>query len=213
MIRSEIILAVKARLDELTPFQESDVALGDGLVKPVEQYIDDFLDEATDAVRLLCPEYRMEAKGFGSVSLSEQTLGNEPDIVFYKFTIPEYFLKIAEVRMANWERPCYAALPAGGEAYKLLRNPHTTAGPAKPAVVVTGGNIELYGSRVSGIELDVGTYIDSRHYDETDATMAQDALVDNAIIWRCALLVFGVMGRAEVLKQAEVFYMESMKQL
>jgi hypothetical protein len=93
----------------------------------------------------------------------------------------------------------------------MLRNVYTTAGPAKPAVAVSGGHLELYGSRVSD-ELFIGRYIDNRHYDDDDSeTMAQSGLVDSAIIWRCALLVLGAMGRSEVVKQAEVFYMEAVR--
>jgi hypothetical protein len=210
-------------LDELAPFQESEVALDeDRLVKPVEQYIDDFLDEATDTVRLICPEHRMKAVGFedywdgsdGSDDwddvFEEKTL--DDGIVYYQFKVPDDFLKIAEVRMENWGRSCFSATPEGGEAYRLLRNPYTTAGPAKPAVVVTGEKIALYGSRVSGFGLSVGTYINSQYYDE-DGGPVQDGLVDNAIVWRCAALVLGVMGRADVLKQAEAFYVEAVRQL
>jgi hypothetical protein len=210
MNRSEIISAIKARLDELTPFQEGDVAL-DESVKPVEQYIDGFLDEATDTVRLISPAYRLEASEFprddeGNFTLEEDRLGD--GVVYYKLAVPDDFLKIAEVRMANWERPCFSATLEAGESYRMLRNPYTTAGPTKPAVVVTGGNIELYGSRVGGVKLIVGNYIDKKYYDDDDAPDA-DVLVENAIIWRCALLVLGVMGRAEVLKQAEAFYVEA----
>jgi hypothetical protein len=225
MTRPEVISAVMARLDELTPFQENDVALDvETLAKPVEQYVEDFLDEATDTVRLLCPERRMtsadlpkeedgedeEGNPITVSLLKEEKLGNS-DIVYYTLPLPSDFLKIAEVRMGNWDRSCFSAAAADGEAYRILRNPYTTAGPAKPAVVVSSGLLEFYGSRVSGITLFTGQYIDNRHYGENENAMAQSELVDSAIIWRCALLVLGAMGRSEVVKQAEAFYIEAIR--
>jgi hypothetical protein len=224
MTRSEIIKAVKARLDELTPYGESNALLeSEGLTKPVEQYVDDFLDEATDTVRLLASARRMLSKSFetywdGSDGRDEwddvfksQKLPNS-ELVYYTLPVPGDFLKIAEVQMGNWARSCFSAFPADGEAYRMLRNPHTTAGPAKPAVVVNGEGIELYGSRVGDVTLFTGRYIDRRHYNEDANSMEQDELVDLAIIWRCALLVLGAMGREE-LKQAEGFYVEAVNRL
>ena len=225
MNRNDIISAVKARLDELTPFQESGALLEEqGLTKPVEQYVDDLLDEATDTVRLIAPERRMMSRSFkaywdgedgrdefGDVFEAEELGGSS--IVYYRLKVPDDFLRIAEVRMGNWDRPCLSITLEGGEGYKLLRNPHTTAGPSKPAVVVCGGYLEFYGSRVSGVELFTGRYIDNRHYGADDNGMEQSHLVDVAIIWRCALLVLGVTGRADVLKQAEAFYVEAVRQL
>ena len=219
MTRGDIISAVKARLDELTSFQEGDALLeAEGLTKPVEQYVDDFLDEATDTVRLLCPERWMEpveipTKDENDVSLLEEDTLPGSEVVYYRLPVPGDFLKIANVRMENWDRPCFSVTLAGGEGYKLLRNPHTTAGPFKPAVVVTGGKIELYGSRVSDVGLSTGRYIDKRHYGEDEDSMGQHGLVDEAIMWRCALLALGVMGRGDVSKQAEAFYVEAVKQL
>jgi hypothetical protein len=219
MTRNGIISAVKARLDELTSFQEGDALLeAEGLTKPVEQYVDDFLDEATDTVRLLCPERWMVSaeiptKGDNDVSLLEEDTLPGSDVAYYRLPVPGNFLKVAKVLMSNWDRPCFSATLADGEGYRLLRNPHTTAGPAKPAVVVTGGKIALYGSRVRGATLSVALYIDKRHYDEDEDSMGQHGLVDEAIMWRCALLVLGIMGRADVLKQAETFYVEAVRQL
>jgi hypothetical protein len=215
MTRDDIILAVKARLDELTP-QEGAVALDeDALVKPVAQYVNSFLDEATDTVRLLAPVRRTAAVDFptedeeGESLLEEEKLGDGVT-VYYRLPVPKDFLKVAEVRMDNWNRPCFVALPAEGEDYRLLRNPYTTAGPAKPAVVVADGYLELYGSRVEGVELVAGRYIDNRKYDDTD-NMGQNALVDTAVMWRCALLVLGAMGRSDVVKQVEAFWMEAVR--
>jgi hypothetical protein len=225
MTRPEIISAVMARLDELTPFQENDVALDvETSVKPIAQYVEDFLDEATDTVRLLCPERRMTSKSFEEYWDGEDGRDNWDDafeaqelgrssIVYYRLKVPSDFLKIAEVRMGNWDRSCFSAAAADGEAYRMLRNPYTTSGPAKPAVVVSGGLLGFYGSRVSGITLFTGQYIDNRHYDEGEGTMAQSELVDSAIIWRCALLVLGAMGRSEVVKKAEAFYISAVELL
>jgi hypothetical protein len=223
MTRPEVISAVMARLDELTPFEENDVALDvEASVKPIVQYVDDFLDEATDTVRLLCPERRMTSKSFEEYwdgedgrdswddAFEAQELGGS-SIMYYQLKVPSDFLKIAEVRMDGWDRSCFSAVPSDGEAYRMLRNPYTTAGPAKPAVVVSGGLLEFYGLRGDDIALSVGRYIDNRHYDGGSDTMAQSELVDSAIIWRCALLVLGTMGRSEVVKQAEVFYMEAIR--
>jgi hypothetical protein len=195
------------RIDELSPFLDSEASLdSDALVHPVRKYIDETLDGATDSVRMAAPLHRLDTKALTG-SLQPVSLNSE--ITYYTLALPDDFLRIANIRMSNWERSCTQAVTNGGEAYRLLRNPHTTAGSTKPAVVVAGSILELYGSRITGATLQDKEYIHRWRFTETD--IAVDLLALEAIYWRCAVEVLSIMGRAEAAKQAEQFAMGSLQ--
>jgi hypothetical protein len=211
MTREEAIYAVKVRIDELTSLEETPVTLdGDVQVKPVEACIEETLNEATDAVNMAAPLNRLDKKEF-SGNLDTIPLDGESGIIYYRLPLPDDFLKIAKIRMTNWKRPCTQAVPYDSEAYRLLRNPHTTAGLTKPAVVVAKDTIELYGSRTAGDTLLDKTYIHRWVFDNTDKTV--NPLILEAIYWRAALQVLAIMARTDAAKQAQEFYNQALNTL
>jgi hypothetical protein len=114
--------------------------------------------------------------------------------------------------MSGWRRPVSEAILEDSEAYKLLRNPYTTAGVSKPAVVVTGNRLELYGSRMPGAILEHKEYVHKIYFSDT-ADDHQDNLVVDAVCRRCALSVLGIMERTEAWKHASECYKEALLKL
>jgi hypothetical protein len=212
MLRKDALLKVKIYIDELTPFDAGEISVaGDILPKPVDNYIDALLDEATDSVRLLAPLHRLSKKNLpDDVVITTRPLSDS--IVYYTLPLPEDFLRIACISMSGWRRPVAEAVAEDSEAYKLLRNPHTTAGASKPAVVVTGHRMELYGSRVPGATLVNKEYVHKAYFSVT-ADHAQDNLVVDAVCRRCALSVLGIMERTEAWKHANEYYKEALLKL
>jgi hypothetical protein len=207
MFRKDVKERVKVFIDELTPFSESELTLdSDTLTKPIDSYIDGLLDEATDDVKMIAPLNRIRKYNLNS-SLSEETLHD--GTVYYTVELPADFLRIATISMTNWHRAVYSSTSKDGEGYKLLRNPHTTAGASKPVIIINGNYLELYGSKISGVEMKDKEYIKKEYFsDEVDYTV--DSLLLDAICWRCAVLVLGIMGRKDVLDKAQEFYNQSL---
>jgi hypothetical protein len=209
MTRTDAIAAITVRLDELSPFSGGTVALdSDALAHPVRRYIEDTLDEATDAVRMIAPLNRLDKKELGDNIATKQLYD---EIVYHQLPLPPDFLRIARIRMNNWERACTQAVAHDGEAYRLLKNPHTTAGTRKPAVAVVGNTLELYGSRIPEASLQEKEYIHRWLLDDTEKTV--DALVLEAIYWRCAIEVLSIMERKDAAKMAQEFYQEALNLL
>jgi hypothetical protein len=212
MLRKDALSKVKVYIDELTPFDAGELSVaGDILPKPVDNYIDALLDEATDSVRLLAPLHRLSKKNLpDDVVITTRPLSDS--IVYYTLPLPEDFLRIACISMSGWRRPVAETVAEDSEAYKLLRNPHTTAGASKPAVVITGHRMELYGSRVPCATLVNKEYIHKAYFSAT-ADHVQDNLVAEAVCRRCALSVLGIMERTEAWKHASEYYKEALLKL
>ncbi|MDR2359389.1 MAG: hypothetical protein LBD87_06280 [Prevotellaceae bacterium] len=212
MLRKDALSKVKVYIDECTPFDAAGLSLaGDILPKPVDQYIDALLDEAADSVRLLAPLFRLSKKNLpDDIVVTAQPLSD--GFMYYTLPLPEDFLRIANISMSGWHRTVPEAIAENSEAYKLLRNPHTTAGVSKPAVVVTGNRMELYGSRVPGATLVNKEYVHKEYFSDT-IDHVQDNLVVDAICRRCALSVLGIMERTEAWKHAHECYQEALLKL
>jgi hypothetical protein len=218
--RSEIAFKVKAMMDELTTFPEGSVSLPSGtLVNPISRYIDALLDEATDSVQLAAPTTRLLKKNnLPEVYRDKYNTGtpateklSDGKTVYYTVPMPADFLRVAEVRMEDWERPVFGAVLRDDEEYKLLRNPYTTPGAAKPAVAQVDSRLELYGSRVAGKRLLVGRYVYKWYFTAARVDMARP--VEDAICWRCAMLTLSVMERGEAKAQAERFYNDALARI
>jgi hypothetical protein len=212
MLRKDVLSKVKVYIDELTPFDAGELSVaGDILPKPVDNYIDQLLDEATDSIRLLAPLFRLSKKILPDDSvITAQPLSD--GVIYYTLPLPKDFLRIACISMSGWRRPVTETVAEHSEAYKLLHNPHTTAGVSKPAVVVTGHRMELYGSRIPGATLVNKEYIHKEYFSDT-ADYAQDHLVVDAVCRRCALSVPGIMERTEAWKHASEYYKEALLKL
>jgi hypothetical protein len=191
-------------MDELTPFSEEEVVLaGDVLTHPVGRYIDGLLDESTDAVRLIAPLRRLRLKTWTVYEWQEEPLSES--LVFYTGKQPLDFLRIGYIKMAGWRRSVTEVTPLDSEAYRMLRNPYTTAGPNKPAVAVVDGRLELYGSRVGGAAAPFACSYVAQEYFSSEPLVV-DAQVFTAICWRCAMATLSVMGRQEAAKQAKELF-------
>lgn len=155
MLRSELIQAVKARIDELTPFEEPDglVALPTSDVKPLSAIIDQTLPRSADAALTLAPtsiirdtvnDLSLQANGtpaFGSSPVLSRMMGDEEVGVL---PIPADYLRLHTVAFDTWRRDVHRAISSDTADYCIMRNPHTRPRNERPAVAVNNGVFEIY---------------------------------------------------------------------
>lgn len=155
MLRSELITAVKARLDEFSPFEEpvSLVAIPTSDVKPIQAIIDTTLPTAADTVLMQVPlsivrsttnNITLAANGTpqfgGSPVLTRMT--DDPEVGLLR--IPEDYLRLHTVRFAHWRRDVHRAITPDSSDYLLQRNPHTRGRAERPYVALNEGFFEIY---------------------------------------------------------------------
>lgn len=154
MLRSALIAAVKARLDEFSPFEEPKalVAVAASDVKPVTAVIEHCLPRSADAALQLAPTHlihstndlTLPANGTpqfgGSPVLSLDP--DDPEVGLLR--IPEDYLRLHTVRFAHWRRDVHRAISPDSPDYILQRNPHTRGRAERPKVAVNNGFFEIY---------------------------------------------------------------------
>ena len=205
MTRSEVISKVMVCIDEVTPQYIGGVTLdGDDLTNPVKFYIDELLNDATDDVQMIAPTNRLPKNSIYNDLLPAEFRG----VKYFTLAIPKDFLRVALIKMDTWERSVTFSVSVDSEAYRMVRNPHTTAGASKPVVAFINQTLELYGG---GSALENKDYI-YRWYFAYNTGNPIDELVLDAICWRCAVKALSVMG-SELVKQATENYNFALQKL
>jgi|LSPY01.1.fsa_nt_gi hypothetical protein len=206
--RNNVVDRVKSLIDELTPFTDGQLQTLPSLssLDTIKRYIDNALDEATDAAMLLCNSQRMPHTAL-SGTINNVLLGDS-GIIYQTIAIPADFLRVYFIKMAKWQHGITTIISVDSEQYKQMRNPYTTAGSAKPVAALNNGMLELYGSQENDTLL-TSSYINKLRFATSLTTI--DDMVLNAIAWRCAGEVLAGMERSEAFKMAKGFYEEAVK--
>lgn len=135
MTRQEYIKAVKAKLDEISPFDEPGsfiAAEGDSdydKVKPVVSYIESELDHAaqfclnTLPLSLLGGDIQSETF---DMRVTDDGVGIIDDICDY--------MRLARLHVGGWQRDVTAFISTSSPLYLLQQNKYTRGGSAKPVV-------------------------------------------------------------------------------
>lgn len=197
MLRGEVERRIKAKLEELSPFEEPDalVAIATSDVKPMDSYITEMLTCACDDVLSAVPlhlvrETVKDIDAAGGMSVAEG--------VGY-VDVPCDFLRLHTVRFGKWRRDVKAAITPESPSYVLQRNKYTRGGMEKPVVAVNDGRFEIY-SVSEGDECEVFRYIPMtcEGCDEFEDSIAE------MVVLRCAVLVlevFSEFDKAKVLSE------------
>ncbi|MDR0618884.1 MAG: hypothetical protein LBG17_03175 [Bacteroidales bacterium] len=250
--RANAIIKVRSLLDEIYQSSDSTFSLDSApLVNPIEFYIDKFLDEAVKSVFLTAPS----TKHLPCIFLIKATpvtniitVVTQP-VFHYIITLPtsagafynQEFLRLKQIDMDEWERPITDVVSMDSEEYRLLRNPHTTAGNTKPKAVMTRGAgtntnpcIEIYsGLRyetskinnsgqsaslinlryIPSITLGASETIGGINTSQGILTDPKSPLVNDAICWRTALEVLATTNNEKAIQLCTQFYQEAIKKL
>ena len=192
MSRDELKKAVKARLDEISPFDEPDEFI-EGVddedfkrVKPIDSYIETELDNAarfclnTLPLTLLADDTDTETM---RISVDDKGVGVIKDMYDY--------LRLVRLSCSVFERDITQFISSSSEIYILQQNKHTRGGVVKPVAAFCPENacIEVYsfptGVKSSTCKL---SYIDTRLRAER-----VQSHVEKYIVLRCAMVVARIL--------------------
>ncbi len=204
MTRDNYILAVKAKLDEISPFDEPSsfiAAAGDTdyeEVKPIVSYIDSSLDEAAHNCLQVLPLQLLHAdidRTTPELTIAEDgvaTFSIQPATRFVRFRHPDL------------HRDITAFITSEDPLYLLQQNKTTRGKQYKPIAVVSSdmGQMEIYtlctGSATNeGVLLSIDTH---------KAAEDVQSPVDEYIVLECAAIVSHILGdtqAAQTLRQEE----------
>ena len=140
MTRADVKKAIKAKLEELSPFSEPSalLAVANNDVKPIDSYIEETMDSAFDKVLLLSPLHLI--KDTVKSLLTTVTLTDGVGTV----AAPADYLRLHTVFYPEWRRPVHVCIGESNPLYLLQRNPNTRGKYEKPVVAINNNTFEIY---------------------------------------------------------------------
>lgn len=204
MTRDNYILAVKAKLDEISPFDEpNNFIAADGdpdydEVKPIISYIDKSLDEAA---RYCLSDLPLSL-------LTQDIIKDEIEVFVSKRGVGTATIddldncRWARVHDPNdiWERDVTAFYTTTDPMYLLQQNMHTRGGCSKPVVVIAPevGGLEFYSFPIA----DTTYTLTVEGYTVDTSTTVENiaSSIERFIVLRCAAYVEEILGDANAAK-------------
>jgi len=177
MTRAEIIELVKARIDELSPFDDTSLV-------PSINLIDKVLDDSAKTILLALPLHLLTPKAFtGTITPT----GNTGHIV-----LDTDFLRLHSFKMTEWNTEVTQAITPSNPKYALQKYPVTMGGVNKPVVVIksdsTGKKLYYY-----SIPTGKTHTIDYAYYIPLSVAEALPDDILDVVAWQCAADVILIM--------------------
>lgn len=174
---------------------DSDVTLLTEDTRSLDTHIDSLLPEAVLYVQM--------NKGLGSIN-PKQLIVVDSDICDNgdcsgSFVLPDDFVRIVVIDMNGWQRACTVLYPEDSPVGMMQMNPYSRAGYCKPICVERhsddGRRLLCYYSLPSGVKPKVKRFVYEAAYDAANGLSGIEEFLHNAVIYRCAALLYNVFGR------------------
>lgn len=196
MTRADIIKKVKVKLEEFSNFENQSYVLpADDMMKPIDSYIDETIDEATKEVLLILPLWFVSSMGIDGaapITIVADGYGTHAEM-----NLPQDFLRLVAVKLESWRREVNDGLNLISHThprYKEQQNPATRGRTDKPVGVLAGQKIELYSTTEANEVLEYFIYIPAMK-----AERVEDKAVDY-IVLGAAAKIMGIYGNMEGVK-------------
>lgn len=196
MTRSDIIKKVKVKLEEFSNFENQSYVLpADDMMKPIDSYIEETMDEATREVLHILPLWfvsSMGRDGAAPITIVADGYGTHAEM-----NLPQDFLRLVAVKLESWRREVNDGLNLISHThprYKEQHNPATRGRTDKPVGVLAGQKIELYSTTEANEALEYFIYIPTMK-----AEQVEDKVVDYMVL-SAAAKIMGIYGNMEGVK-------------
>ncbi len=192
MTRQELINEVKCRVDELSASDDRVVPFSIFNEKPVDTFIDNFLDECAREVLTDAPVHHLEGS-----SLYVSTVDNHDGSGYVM--LPSNCIRVLEFKMKEWKRAVTVFAESGSAVALMQSNVYLRGGVCKPVCVLghrSGYRVVEYYSVKKSHEVD--------RFVVVRVCPAEDVRVDlqPALTWFCASKVLQVFGRSDLASAA-----------
>ena len=207
----DIVNIVKAKLDELTPYNEALVISGVSYADQTINYINQVLPEAVREITMQAPTHLLPQSELKIIHQSATSDNPNKFIIenaILTLILPASFIKLAWLKLPGWASIVTETITPEHPLYIKQTNKHTMGTPSRPIVVKhkdADGKLKLkcYSTGTTVIpvdaEISIGAYISA-----LAATDVPDILID-ALTSLCAakvLIIYGKIKEAELnLKQ------------
>ena len=203
--RLSIINYVKAKLDELVPESEGlvfSLSSAPNVSDPLNLLINAHIDEATKNVIMSAPLTSIVP------TKSSETVGT-PFVTGAKqgyVQLDDTFLRLAQFKMADWDRTIEKAITPSDALYKLQTNEYLRGGIVKPVLVLNWRTVSSNPKRV----LEYYSIIDNHNIDKfyyLHDMVAEDFITANrkllpSLAWMCAGIIMEILGQMDNFKMA-----------
>lgn len=196
MTRSDIIKKVKVKLEEFSNFENQSYVLpANDMMKPIDSYIEETMDEATREVLHILPLWfvsSMGRDGAAPITIVADGYGTHAEM-----NLPQDFLRLVAVKLKSWRREVNDGLNLMSHThniYKEQQNPATRGRIDKPVGVLTGNKIELYSAANATDVLEYFIYIPT-----LKAEQVEDHIIEYVIL-NTAAKVMGIYGKIDGMK-------------
>lgn len=195
MTRSELINRVKSNIDEITPAGSPIVSVGVEDNNPLDEIIDNLLDESAKEILLKAPIMRLKV-----TKSTETATADATDSKIGTIKVPADFLRIAELKMADWSRAVSELQQQGSDIAKMQYNKYTRGGTVKPVAVLSNRENNLV---IEYFSVNTSHVIDRFLYIKNDVAENIPELLQDALCWICASRVLAATGETDKVKLAE----------
>ncbi len=195
MNRQALINQVKSKIDELSPDDAIIINVGSEDEKPIDTMINDLLDESAKEVLIKAPLYRLSA-----TSSSNTAIPNPDDDKIGTIDVPSDFLRLVELKMADWKRPITELSSPGSPVALNQYNKHLRAGVSKPVAVLYNRSTKLV---IEYFSIDTSSEIERFLYIKKDVAENVPEVLQDALCWICASRVLAILAKTEEAKKAE----------
>ncbi len=209
MTRSDIIKKVKVKLEEFSNFENQSYVLpANDMMKPIDSYIEETMDEATREVLLILPLWfvsSMVRDGAAPITIVADGYGTHAEM-----NLPQDFLRLVAVKLKSWRREVNDGLNLISHThprYKEQQNPATRGRIDKPVGVLTGNKIELYSAADATDVLEYFIYIPT-----LKAEQVEDHIIEYVIL-NTAAKVMGIYGKIDGMKLLQEQLAQSIKMI
>lgn len=209
MTRSDIIKKVKVKLEEFSNFENQSYVLpANDMMKPIDSYIEETMDEATREVLHILPLWfvsSMGRDGAAPITIVADGYGTHAEM-----NLPQDFLRLVAVKLKSWRREVNDGLNLMSHTHtrhKEQQNPATRGLIDKPVGVLTGNKIELYSAANATDVLEYFMYIPT-----LKAEQVEDRIIDYVVL-NTAAKVMGIYGKIDGMKLLQEQLAQSIKMI
>ena len=204
MDRTALINMVKSKIDEISSFDELPVDVGLEDNNPVDSIIENLLDECAKEVLLKAPIHRLTVTSSNAIATPDIAVPQSGTI-----PLPADFVRLAELKMADWARPVTELHPPGSPVALRQSNKWLRAKNNKPVAIlsnrkVTTGNppITTNPSVIEYYSIKSSHAVSRFMYIKKEVAENIPEWLQDALCWICASKVLTIFNKPTDAKYA-----------
>lgn len=189
MTDEQLKTKVQARMDELSPFTDTEL---NGTI----DLISSMWYNAAQAFYLMIPANLITPMEMQEEGHSENQDGSG------RWTLPDDFLRLYSFKMSSWERPVTEITPHGTTKYYQQFNQFTRGGTAKPVCIITHAKGSYKYLHYFSVDGSIEREIETKLYINYPTLSTLEETLESPFSWYLASEILQVIGEKEAASKA-----------